>query len=289
MAFLGVDKLSTPHSRRKVLKYLYSLFQDINMVRKLPDLVGQKFHCLTVIRNAGKTDHGKTLYFCECDCGGSKTAAATNLITGSVKSCGCQRGRKDTHGMSKTNTYRIYQAMKNRCYNPKNKAYKSYGGREITICDRWLESFENFYEDMGECPQGYSIERKDVDSDYEPNNCEWILINDQGLNKTSNRFITFEGQTKCLSQWAEEKNILAATIADRIDKRGWSLDKALNSPVRKGGGRKNICFLTFQGLTLNLQEWSKKTGIKVVTIQSRLSRNWSIEDALTINPNRSLL
>lgn len=131
------------------------------------------------------------------------------------------------HGMGKTPEYRSWSMMKSRCYNRNNRKYSRYGGRGIVVCDRWLNSFENFYKDMGPKPFGFSIERKDNDGHYCPENCEWADSYTQSNNKKDNVLLTFREQTKTLGQWARELGIKYKTLHNRIFALGWDVEKAL--------------------------------------------------------------
>lgn len=131
----------------------------------------------------------------QCDCGNVKFIISYNVKSGNTTSCGCyfteqlvdlNRELKKTHGQSGTRTYRIWKGMHGRCKHPKTNGYKNYGGRGIKVCKRW-SSFENFLEDMGECPDGFSIDRIDVNGNYEPANCRWILLKDQAKNRRNTR------------------------------------------------------------------------------------------------------
>lgn len=140
---------------------------------------------------------------------------------------------RTSHGMTGTTTYKSYWDMKARCLYPSNSHYKSYGGRGITICDRWLESFENFLEDMGEKPKGLTLERKDVNKGYCPENCIWATQKRQQRNKRNNLYITINGQTKCLSEWCEIYNINVQTVHSRIKRGGWDEVRAITTPSRE--------------------------------------------------------
>lgn len=150
---------------------------------------------------------------------------------GSVDNQSLGPAARRTHGMSGTSTYRSWVSMVQRCTNPNNGRYSSYGGRGITVCDRWL-SFLNFDEDMGERPEGKSIDRyPDVNGNYEPSNCRWATPKEQGCNRRNNRLIEFGGKTATLSQWAEQIGIPRETLLSRLD-RGWDLKRALNLDPR---------------------------------------------------------
>lgn len=120
-----------------------------------------------------------------------------------------------------------------RCDNPKNPAYPRYGGRGITVCDRW-RTFEGFLADMGERPAGKSIERINNDGNYEPGNCRWATAKEQNLNTRSNRLVTIDGETRPLAEWAELRGLLVGTVYDRLY-RGWNIERAINTPLARRG------------------------------------------------------
>jgi hypothetical protein len=121
--------------------------------------------------------------------------------------------------------------MITRCINPNNERYKDYGGRGITVCDRWLK-FENFLEDMGECPPGLTLDRIKNNLGYYHGNCHWTTPKQNNRNKRNNHLITFNGKTQCLSAWAEQLNISRTTLWCRINRYNWSIEKALTIPTR---------------------------------------------------------
>jgi hypothetical protein len=131
-----------------------------------------------------------------------------------------------THGMSDTVEYRAWQRMKERCCNPNCKQFKHYGGRGVTICDRWVK-FENFIHDMGPRPSGMSLDRINVDGNYEPANCRWATQKDQTRNTRRNAFIEFDGQRKTVGEWAECLGLNYMTLYTRIFTNEWPLSIAL--------------------------------------------------------------
>ena len=199
------------------------------------DLTGKKFNRLVALRQEGKRGTHYT-WVCRCDCGSETSVRASDLTSGAIKSCGCLVketsrviGSKvlTTHGRSASRVYRIWLAMRSRCSRKSNAQYKDYGGRGITVCDRWL-SFENFLADMGEPPSSeHTIERRDNDGPYTPENCRWATRGEQANNKRTSHFITHDGQTLTLTQWSMKLGIPPMTIWNRL-RRGWTVADALN-------------------------------------------------------------
>jgi hypothetical protein len=198
------------------------------------NLTGQKFNKLTVIdRTANRVKpSGKqvAMWLCQCDCGKYVTVASGDLKSGHTKSCGCiMKNNKNgvTHGMCHSRAYRSWRNMRDRCFNPKYKSYKDYGGRGITVCEKWL-AFEGFWEDMYE---GYAdnltLDRIDNDKNYEPGNCRWITNAEQQANKRCNHLIEINGEIKPLATWAKITNIKESTLFNRekAGKRGLDLIK----------------------------------------------------------------
>ena len=158
-------------------------------VHNFKDLTGQRFGFLTVIKRIANSKSGRIRYLCRCDCGNYKEVQANHLVNGKIISCGCfrvlsARIQETTHGLSNSRIYKIFSNMKKRCYNKNNQDYKHYGGRGITICEEWKSDFMNFYNwamvnGYDEC---LSIDRIDVNGNYEPNNCRWITMEEQHYN-----------------------------------------------------------------------------------------------------------
>lgn len=185
---------------------------------------GSVFGRLTVESEAPRRQNHR-MWNCRCACGVSKEFYANNLKKGNTLGCkecanSDRRGVALTHGMSDTPMYNAYRTMVNRCTDPKHIQYADYGGRGITICERWRESFENFLADMGERPDGMSVERKENDLGYSPSNCVWATKKEQMRNKRTTVFLTVGGVTKPLQTWAEDTGHNPRKLAKRL-RMGW--------------------------------------------------------------------
>lgn len=186
------------------------------------ELIGQRFGRLVVIERT-ESKYGKAHWICICDCGNTTGPVATGTLkSGHSKSCGCiQKEHAVKHGKSKaihrmgdTKIYRVWQAMKQRCNYPKTKYYKNYGGRGIKVCEEWESDFTTFYEwaMANGYEDGLSIDRKDVNGNYEPSNCKWSTNLEQQNNTRYNVMLTYKGETKTASQWARLLNVKRAKI-----------------------------------------------------------------------------
>jgi hypothetical protein len=212
--------------------------KGIQMKRK--NNTGKYFGRLYVLGFEGVQEIGcNTLWKVLCECG--KIVIMSNqklMIKGKYRVeacavCGHKQGavRRQTHNKSRTKMYHCYYIMMNRCRNPNVDSYPHYGGRGIKVCERW-HSYENFYNDMGERPEGMSIERVDANGDYCPENCKWATNAEQQRNKTNNRYLTVNGEKKLLIDWAKEYRIPRSTMYSRLD-RGWSDERAVTQPLQK--------------------------------------------------------
>ena len=167
------------------------------------DHIGKTFGRLTVLSQDVSVGR-HTKWLCVCECGTVKSYYTSNLTGGKSTSCGCKssstlekiRAGATKHGMSRTRTYKTWMSMKGRCTNPNYPHYPNYGGRGILVCDRWLESFENFLKDMGEAPVEMSLDRIDNDGDYSPENCRWATRSEQQNNKRNTQMLTAFGKTQ---------------------------------------------------------------------------------------------
>ena len=206
------------------------------------DLTGQRFGKLTVIDFAYRRN-GKAYWKCTCACGNERIVQGYDLASGHTKSCGCIRtidGKEPRyrHGRINTRLYKIWSNMKSRCKNPKFKYFKDYGGRGITYCKEW-DDFIMFEE--WALKNGYSdnltIDRINVNGNYEPDNCRWVDMKMQQRNRRSNHLLTYKGETHCINEWAEIFNISRETIKNRLG-YGWPIEKVLTEPIHNNGRRK---------------------------------------------------
>jgi hypothetical protein len=200
--------------------------------------IGQKFGRLTVTGIAFKRK-GFTYYLVQCECGKQTRCRKDSLYEGKQVSCGCYlreavSARMRTHGLAganRTPEYDCWAHMIRRCYTPSTKHFENYGGRGITVCDRWRFSFENFLADLGPRPSAaHSLDRENNDGNYEPGNCRWATAKEQGNNTRRNLYLTFQGQTLTATQWAERLGLGRGVINGRIA-RGWSAEKTLTTPL----------------------------------------------------------
>lgn len=191
------------------------------------DLAGARFGRLLVLRKADVKLGGKPSWACQCDCGNEKVIVGYSLRKGRSTSCGCAHKEMVSnlfrkHGMSGTQIYTIWTAMVDRCTNPKAKRYKDYGGRGVSICDRWL-TFDNFYSDMGDYKEGMSIDRIDNNIGYSPENCRWTDDISQANNKRNNVLVSLFGRTQTLAQWCREIGVKYSTAHEKM-RNGVSFD-----------------------------------------------------------------
>jgi hypothetical protein len=208
------------------------------------DLAGQVFGRLKVLARAENDKHGEARWLCKCECGNDteRVVAGSCLRDGQTRSCGClnrelasaRAKEQGTHGHTKTGrpsrTYKSWLGMLARCCNQSHKYYHRYGGRGITVIDRW-KSFECFLSDMKERPPGLTLERKNNALGYNPQNCVWSDMRAQSRNKNNNRWLEFNGERMVLQDWADRLGTHQQTIHLRL-KRGWDLEKSLTYPVQ---------------------------------------------------------
>jgi hypothetical protein len=231
------------------------------------DIAGQRFGRFTVLSFVEINERHKAVWWCRCDCGTAKRVVGSELTFGKTISCGCwrrektadaarartqaaaghhwnqgivrsaeyramRRARATTHGMTHTREYSSWTSMLQRCTNPNDPSFANYGGRGITVCDRWRR-FENFYEDMGPRPLKHSMDRIDNSLGYFKENCRWAPDSVQAANKRTNRILSFGGRSQTLAEWAREVGVQEDALRRRLGKSGWTVEKALTTPLRR--------------------------------------------------------
>lgn len=195
-------------------------------------MVGNRYGRLVVVARAPNR-YGNYYWLCDCDCGSSVEINGSSLRSGCSRSCGCLHrerlaARNFRHGMSDSKEYRIWHHAKRRCFDPRVKSFPNYGGRGVSMCESWRRSFETFYADMGPCPPGNSLDRIDVNGNYEPGNCRWATALEQANNARSNIPIFAKGERITLAQAARLHGIRYSTLYNRIW-HGQKPEQALNS------------------------------------------------------------
>lgn len=203
------------------------------MVKGIPidDLTGQRFGRLTIIGPGERSSQDRFRWGCLCDCGSKVNVHGRYLKTGKTTSCGCFRvdhcrSISIEHGQSRTTEHVIWMDMVARCSRPSHQAYRHYGGRGISVCQRWADSFESFFADMGPRPEGLTIDRKDNNGNYELGNCRWATMKQQNRNRRNNRIVSINGEDMPLVDAAEKFGIPYRKAHARLY-RGWTIEQAL--------------------------------------------------------------
>lgn len=200
------------------------------------DLTGQKFEHLTALEFIPPRK-----WLCRCSCGNEVLVFTDNLRRGHTKSCGCHKSTMITnskikHGHTtskgrKSKAYNAWMHMKMRCVNPNDEHFSLYGGRGIKVCDEWMRSYEQFFADMGEPPTSrHSLDRINVNGDYEPGNCRWVTQKIQTNNQRRNLYFTYQGETHTLKEWCEIKKLSYDKVRQRIQRLNWSFERAISEP-----------------------------------------------------------
>lgn len=249
------------------------------------EMIGRRFGRLTVVALSKKRgNRGQLKFDCVCDCGGYTTVMGEDLRRNKVVSCGCYQKEvakrvNKTHGgccsgQSKRGydkLYHTWQAMKDRCFNPNSAEYENYGGRGITVCDEWKDSYEVFRDFMlsiGFNPKKpikeQTIDRIDVNGNYCPENCRLLPMKEQQYNKTNNRLITYNGETKTATEWAKDLGVRIEVITNRLDRGGWSIEEALTKPKRVTEK------FTVDGETHTVKEWAEVLKMPWSTLRGKI-------------------
>lgn len=212
------------------------MLATLNAMEMRSEFVGKTFHYLVV---TDVVPHGQKTarLLCSCRCGKSILATPRQMRLREITSCGCWKRQvlgvsSTTHGLSNSSvkgyasrTYGVWQAMRDRCSNPNRKDFYRYGGRGITVCERW-QQFEHFLADMGEAPAGLTLDRIDNNAGYAPENCRWATRHQQTYNSSHMKYIEHRGETMCLSAWQKKMGVKPHTYYSRL-RRGWSVKQAL--------------------------------------------------------------
>lgn len=195
--------------------------------------INNRYGKLLVIERIANNSRGTATFLCKCDCGNYHTSSGMCLRQGKVKSCGCLNREKDKrHGMSKTPEFKTWQSIWQRCTNTKDANYKKYGAKGITVTDDW-KTFEAFFFDMGNRPSPqHSIDRINNHQGYSKLNCRWATFSEQNRNKSDNRLLTMNGDTKSLAEWCEITGIPRHCLTGRL-RRGWTEEKTLTYPYQQ--------------------------------------------------------
>ena len=198
------------------------------------NVAGQKFNHLTAVKPVYAGKYYTRYWVFKCDCGKEVESLLPNVKKGNTKSCGCLRKKVSselhkTHGMTYSKEYYAWVHAKMRCYNKKDKEYKRYGARKIEMCEKWKNSFEKFYKDIGEAPEGTSLDRINNNGNYEPENCHWATPKQQANNRRTSHFVEYRGEKLTLAQWSRRTGIHQENIRRRIDDYGWSIHKTLTT------------------------------------------------------------
>lgn len=230
------------------IAYTFSMKVQAYFLKEMPNRlikyeVGQKIgNCVFVARTNIITPIRQYISVFRCVCGNEFLADIAAVKNGSIKYCSvkCEIRKQEVfvnitkHGMWKSPEYKVWMAMKNRCNSQTAQSWEDYGGRGIKVCERWLNSFDNFFQDMGFRPTNkHSLDRfPDNDGNYESSNCRWATKKDQDRNRRSNINLTYMGKTKCVAEWVSIYNTSHGLVTDRL-KRGWSIENALTIPPKK--------------------------------------------------------
>ncbi len=206
----------------------------------MPPPIGKQYNWWTIEPGEPENRGGSMYYPCKCKCGALRHVKLRNLVENLSRSCGCyQKVSVSTHGKTRTPIYILWRNMKVRCFVTTNKDYPNYGGRGVTVCERWKDSFDDFYADVGDLPApGYELDRINNDGNYEPGNVRWATRKEQLRNRRNTKFYEHEGVTKPIVQWAEEHGVEPNALTYRLLVKKMSFVDAVTVPMRKYVKRK---------------------------------------------------
>ena len=250
------------------------------MANNSAEWIGKRFGRLTIIDfEHAKPPYRGWMWVCKCDCGNVRTLMVTDVKQGKTRSCGClhdevcsEKASKFKHSVKDhKRLYSIYNGIKKRCYNENEPRYKDYGARGITMCEGWLNEttgFDNFVEwsSSNNYNENMTIDRIDVNGNYEPANCRWVSLVEQSLNKRETKWVDYKGEHVQLIVLCERLGVTYDTVHDRIYKRGWSVEDAIEKPSIQVNSLMSKC---------------REKGINYSTVRDRINKlGWSEERAL---------
>lgn len=247
----------------------------------MKDIIGETFGRLIVLEKARKNNRNG--FLCKCLCGNITFASGHQLRSGAKKSCGCLQREVGKinftkHGESNSRLYEVWVGMKKRCYNSNSPAYKNYGGRGITVCDEWKDNYTAFRDFM--LGLGYddslpfrsqTLERINVNGNYEPNNCKLVSMKEQNVNRRNNHYVTYKGETKTITEIANEHGLEVENLLNRINYFGYTIEEAVEKPVRNYPRRKAPEY-EVDGESLTLREWAERFGMTRGQFKSKTRR-----------------
>jgi hypothetical protein len=246
---------------------------------------------LHVIRETMDRRFGSIVWECKCDCGNICLLPTESI--GKTKSCGClaaitatKHGYCNYQDKEKIHVFYVWSNMLRRCNSKGNIGYANYGGRGISVCERWFQ-FSNFIQDMGDPPTPlHEIDRIDNDGNYEPGNCKWSTPKEQARNKRTTKWIEHDGQVKSLAEWCEVLGLPYKQTWKRIEKFNWTIQECIETAPRKQTLSK-YSIVSINGKSASIEYWCGVNGIRVGTALSRIKRNkFSVEDAVSV-PTRN--
>ena len=244
------------------------------------DLTNKRVSRLLVIRRYPENNKfGQVQWECLCDCGNITIVGTSQLRPNRTTSCGCfqkeaARNASLTHGMSSSAEYRTWNKIRERCYNERDKRYSDYGGRGITMCEEWRNSFEAFYRDMGPRPTPeHTIDRRENDKGYSKENCRWATWNEQQNNKRNNLHYEHKGEVKTLGTWCRELNLNYKLTYKRIYKYGWTFEEAI-TPIES-------MEVNYDGVTKTLHDWCDFFDLSPNHVYLRILRGEKFEKIVT--------
>lgn len=212
----------------------------ITLAKHAKDITGQRFGRLVALGPVVERKGGQIMWLCRCDCGNLTTIRSQGIRSGRTQSCGCFHRELvtrlgTTHGLTDNPLRTIWSDIIKRCTNPNATNYKNYGGRGISICDEWRHDFQAFFDHVTQLPhcgeKGYSIDRIDNDGNYEPNNVRFATKYEQSHNSRRSTLITYNGETKCIADWARSVGMKPSMLSGRL-RRNMSIKDALSTPSR---------------------------------------------------------